>query len=83
MPKPRVFVTRAIPDKGFEMLRDFCDVDLWPDESPPGRLELLQHVLGKVDEAGPQLKVISNHAVDVDNIDINAATARKEAKQNP
>ena len=98
MPKPRVFVTRAIPDKGFEMIRDFCDVDLWPDELPPGRLELLQHVRGKdgmlclltdkidgevMDEAGPQLKVISNHAVGVDNIDVNAATARKDAKQNP
>jgi glyoxylate reductase len=30
-----------------------------------------------MDEAGPQLKVISNHAVGFDNIDVSAATARK------
>jgi len=92
MSKSEVFVTRAIPDKGFDMIRDFCDVDLWPGELPPTRPELLQHVRGVdgllclltdkidgevMDEAGRQLKVISNYAVGVDNIDVNAATARK------
>ena len=92
MSKPRIFVTRAIPEKGFEIIRDFCDVDLWPNELPPARDELLQHVRGMdgllslltdkidgevMDEAGPQLKVISNLAVGFDNIDVNAATARK------
>jgi glyoxylate reductase len=92
MSKQKVFVTRAIPEKGFEILRDFCDVDLWTDELPPSRDELLQHVRGVdgllclltdridgevMDEAGPQLKVISNLAVGFDNIDVNAATARK------
>jgi glyoxylate reductase len=92
MSKPKVFVTRAIPEKGFEILRDFCDVDLWPHELPPNRDELRQHVRGVdgllclltdkvdgevMDEAGAQLKVISNHAVGFDNIDVQAATARK------
>ena len=92
MSKPKVFVTRAIPEKGFEIIRDFCDVDLWPNELPPARDELLQHVRGVdgllslltdkidgevMDEAGPQLKVISNLAVGFDNIDVSAATARK------
>jgi glyoxylate reductase len=92
MSKPNVFVTRAIPEKGFEIIKDFCDVDIWPDELPPSREELLKHVRGidgllclltdkidgdVMDEAGPQLKVISNHAVGVDNIDVSAATARK------
>lgn len=92
MSKPKVFVTRAIPEKGFELIRDFYDVDVWPNELPPNRAELLQHVRGidgllclltdqidgeVMDAAGPQLKVISNHAVGFDNIDVNAATARK------
>lgn len=92
MSKPRVFVTRAIPEKGFEIVRDFCEVDLWPEELPPGRDDLLKHVRGVdgllclltdridgevMDEAGPQLKVISNHAVGFDNIDVSAATARR------
>jgi glyoxylate reductase len=92
MSKPKVFVTRAIPEKGFEIIKDFCDVDLWPNEMPPTRDELLQHARGVdgllclltdkidgnvMDEAGPQLRVISNHAVGFDNIDVSAATARE------
>jgi glyoxylate reductase len=92
MSKPKVFVTRVIPEKGLEIIRDFCDVDLWLSELPPTREELLEHIHGvdgllclltdkidseMMDEAGPQLKVISNHAVGFDNIDIPAATTRK------
>ena len=92
MSKPKVFVTRAIPEKGLAIVRDFCDLDLWPHELPPARDELLRHVRGVdgllclltekidgevMDEAGPQLKVVSNLAVGFDNIDVSAATARK------
>ena len=92
MAKPKVFVTRVIPAKGLDMVRDFCDVDLWDEELPPSREELLQRVRGVdgvlslltdkidgevMDAAGQNLKVISNHAVGFDNIDVQAATARK------
>jgi glyoxylate reductase len=92
MSKPKVFVTRLIPEKGLEVVRDFCDVDLWAEELPPRREDLLEHIRGVdgllclltdkidgevMDEAGPQLKVISNHAVGFDNIDVPAATARR------
>lgn len=92
MSKPKVFVTRMIPDMGLELVKDFCDVDLWEGELPPSRDELLQRVQGVdgllclltdkidgevMDVAGEQLKVISNFAVGYDNIDVSAATARK------
>ena len=92
MSKPNVFVTRVIPEKGLETIRGFCNLDLWQAELPPTREELLQHIRGVdgllclltdkidgkvMDEAGPQLKVISNFAVGFDNIDVPAATARK------
>jgi glyoxylate reductase len=92
MSKPKVFVTRLIPEKGLELIRDVCDLDLWPNEIPPIHEELLQHVRGVdgllcllteqidgdvMDVAGTQLKVISNLAVGFDNIDVSAATARK------
>ncbi|MCI0610376.1 MAG: D-glycerate dehydrogenase [Anaerolineae bacterium] len=92
MSKPKVFVTRAISEKGFELINDFCDVDLWMDDLPPSREDLLQRVRGVdgllclltdridgqvMDASGQQLKVISNFAVGFDNIDINSATARK------
>lgn len=92
MSKPKVFVTRLIPDKGLDMIREFCEVDLWEGELPPSREEMLKRVQGVdgilslltdkidgdvMDAAGEQLKVISNHAVGFDNIDIQAATSRK------
>ncbi len=91
MTKPRVFVTRIIPDKGLDLVRDFCDVDLWEGELPPPREEILQRAQGMdgllslltdkidgevMDAAGAGLKVISNYAVGFDNIDVDAASAR-------
>jgi lactate dehydrogenase-like 2-hydroxyacid dehydrogenase len=91
MAKPKVFVTRLIPERGLQMVKDFCEADIWPEELPPGRDALIEHVRGKdgllclltdridgevMDAAGAQLKVISNHAVGFDNIDVPAATAR-------
>jgi glyoxylate reductase len=92
MSKPKVFVTRRIPEKGFELIREFCEADVWTGELPPGREAVLDRVRGVdgilslltdridgeiMDAAGAQLKVISNFAVGFDNVDVNAATARK------
>jgi len=92
MSKPKVFVTRIIPDKGLELVRDFCEVDLWVGNLPPSREELMRRAQGVdgllclltdtvdgelMDAAGSQLKVVSNYAVGFDNIDVDAATVRK------
>src|SRR6266540_762591 len=91
MDKPKVFVTRLIPDKGLLPVKEFSQTEVWSAETPPPSAELLQRVHGldgllclltdkidaaMMDIAGPQLKVISNMAVGVDNIDVAAATAR-------
>ena len=91
MTKPKVFVTRAIPNRGLDLVLEFCDADVWPGELPPSREELLERVRGVdglvslltdridsevMDAAGQQLKVISNQAVGFDNIDVPAATQR-------
>ncbi len=91
MARPRVFITRVIPDQGLTLIQDVCEVDLWTEDLPPPREVLLQRVRGidgllslltdridgeVMDAAAPQLKVISNHAVGFDNIDVPAATAR-------
>ena len=67
------------------------DADVWADELPPPRDELLRRVAGvdgllslltdRVDDelfdaAGPQLRVVSNFAVGFDNIDVPACTRR-------
>ncbi len=91
MSKPKVFVTRIIPETGLQMVQDFCDVDLWTDELPPSRETMLARVQGidgllclltdlvdaeLLEAAGPQLKVVSNHAVGFDNIVVPDCTAR-------
>lgn len=90
--RPNVLVTRNIPDEGLDPVREACDVDLWEEELPPSRDELLRRVAGKdgilslltdriddelLDAAGPQLKVVSNFAVGFDNFDVPALTRRK------
>ena len=92
MTRPRVFVTRIIPDEGLDPVREACEVDLWTDELPPPRDELLRRVAGVdgllslitdrvddelLDAAGEQLKVVSNFAVGFDNIDVEACTRRR------
>jgi glyoxylate reductase len=89
--KPKVFVTRLIPDEGLEQVEAFCQADVWQEELPPSREVLLERVQGVdgllslltdpvdgalMEVAGPGLKVISNYAVGYDNIDVAAATGR-------
>jgi glyoxylate reductase len=89
--RPRVFVSRRIPDEGLRAVLDGCDATIWPDELPPPREELLRAVEGcegiltlltdrvdaeLLDRAGPQLRVVSNFAVGFDNIDIPETTRR-------
>jgi glyoxylate reductase len=89
--KPRVFVTRRIPDAGLNRIVSECDADVWTEQLPPSRTELLKRVQGceglltlltesvdaeLMDVCGEQLKVVSNYAVGFNNIDIEEATLR-------
>ncbi len=91
MSKPKVFVTRRIPEKGLDMLKKVAEVEVWPEELPPPHDVLLEKVKGingllclltdridahLMDTAGPSLRVISQYAVGFDNIDVAAATQR-------
>lgn len=90
MSKPKVFVTRMIPDEGLKMVQDACDLKLWEGETPPAYEVLCQEVAdvdgllclltervdGNLMDSAPNLKVISQMAVGFDNIDVAAATER-------
>jgi len=91
MTRPRVFVTRRIPEEGLRLLQAHCSVELWTEPLPPSRSVLAQRARGahglltmltdRIDEAlldavGAQLRVVSNFAVGYDNIDVTAATRR-------
>ena len=88
--KPKVFVTRHLPEMATNELLRACEVEIWDFESPPpyetikekvsdkeGLLCLLtDRIDAELMEAGPNLKVISQCAVGYDNIDVPAATQR-------
>jgi len=35
--KPKVFVTRIIPEEGLNILREMADIKVWQEELPPPR----------------------------------------------
>lgn len=84
----KVFVTRAIDSAALERLRVAASVTVWRGEIPPPASKLrsamanadaiLSMLTDKIDArviaGAPRLRVISNMAVGVDNIDLDAAT---------
>ncbi|MBX9581606.1 MAG: D-glycerate dehydrogenase [Gemmataceae bacterium] len=90
MTRPKVFVARRIPAAGLDRIAAAAAVDVWPDRLPPPVEVLRERVrdcdglvsllTDKVDAAllaaAPRLKVVSNFAVGVNNVDLPACTAR-------
>ena len=89
--RPRVFASRRFPARVRDELDGSFELDLWDSEWPPSRENLLARVAGcdgvmlmltdRVDEelldaAGPQLRVVANYAVGVNNIDVEACRRR-------
>jgi glyoxylate reductase len=86
----RCFVTRSLPGPALDRLRERHEVEVWPDRLPPPYEELLSRAASvdglltllteRVDaaliEGSPRLRAVSNYAVGVDNIDLEAAAAR-------
>ena len=88
---PKIFITRQIPEKGINLLKEKnWDVSVGP-EGKISREELLKGAKGveailsvlteKIDQevmeaAGQQLKIIANYAVGYDNIDVAEAKKR-------
>jgi glyoxylate reductase len=75
--RPRVHVTGAIPAAVERALREHFELRDAP-EGADGVLALLTTPvdLAFLERAGPQLKVVANYAVGVDNVDLAAARAR-------
>jgi glyoxylate reductase len=86
-----VFVTRHLTTQAEEKLNSFCRAEYWPMETPPPYPVLLEKtrdvnglvclltdpIDAELINNAKQLKVISQVAVGVDNIDLDAAAARR------
>jgi glyoxylate reductase len=91
MTRPRLLLTRRIPEPGYSLVHEAFTVTGGDEDRPLAREKLLRDAGGAdailsllteqidgtvMDAAGRQLRVISNMAVGFDNIDVPAATAR-------
>lgn len=88
--KPKVYVTRHLPQVAREELEAACEVTIWDEEFPPPYDVIVENVVDKeglvclltdrIDadlmDAAPKLKVIGQVAVGYDNIDVAAAAER-------
>ncbi len=85
--KPKVFVTRLIPEQILAMIEAECDVEVWREEEvPPIAAKISscdglltyghEPVTGEIMALAPNLKVIANMGVGYNHIDIEAGTAR-------
>ncbi len=95
-PRPRVFLTRALPKGPMARLREHVDLTVNPDDRVLDRAELIEAVRGQdallclltdaidgeVLDAAPNLKIVANYAVGLDNVDVAAATERGVAVTN-
>ncbi|RLG74036.1 MAG: D-glycerate dehydrogenase [Thermoprotei archaeon] len=86
--KPKLFITRQLPGKAIEKLREYYDVEVWPHYPPPPRDVLLNKaeeadalatlLTDKIDceliSNAPKLRIIAQYAVGYDNIDVKCAT---------
>ena len=90
MHKPRVYVTRQIFPDALDLIEKTAELEVWVDDEPPTPEQLrevladadgaLINVMDRIDtallDAAPKLRVLSQVAVGLDNIDIPDATKR-------
>lgn len=90
MPKPKVYVTRMLPERGLKIIKEHFDSEVWPEYAPPPKKVIIQKstnvdalvtlLSDKIDaevfDAAPKLKIVSQIAVGYDNIDLKEATKR-------
>ena len=89
--KPKVFVTRRIPQPGLDIVEKECEVKINPYGRVLTKKELIEGVKevdgllclltdtidGEIMSVSTNLRIISNYAVGYNNIDIEEATERK------
>jgi glyoxylate reductase len=90
VPKPKVYVTRELPERGLKTIKERFDAEVWPEYAPPPKKTIVEKakdvdalatlLSDKIDaevfDAAPKLKMIAQLAVGFDNVDVQEATKR-------
>ncbi len=90
MPKPKVYVTREMPERGLRIIKERFDAEVWPNYAPPPKRTIIEKATkvdalatllsDKIDaevfDAAPRLKIVAQMAVGFDNIDVAEAARR-------
>ncbi len=90
MVKPKVFVTREIPEKGLNIILERFDAKVWREYTPPPKEVIIEEakdvdalvtlLTDKIDkevlDVAKNLKIIAQYAVGYDNIDVEECTRR-------
>jgi glyoxylate reductase len=90
MPKPKIYVTRELPERGLKIIQKHFDTEVWPGYAPPPKKVIIEKAKNvdalatllsdKIDaevfNAAPKLKIVAQLAVGFDNIDVQEATKR-------
>jgi len=88
--KPKVYVTREMPERGLNIIKQKFEAEVWKDYAPPPKKIIIEKaakvdalatlLTDKIDsevfDAAPNLKIVAQMAVGFDNIDIQEATKR-------
>lgn len=89
--KPKVYITRRIPEDILSLIKESCEVKVWPETEIPVPRTVLENEIKTVEgifclltesidekllAQADKLKVVSNMAVGYNNIDVEAATRR-------
>ncbi len=89
--RPKVLLTRLLPQPGIRLLEKQIVLDINPNDGPMAKQEVIEKIRDKdglicmlsdtidaeVMDAGKNLKIIANYAVGYNNIDLAEATKRK------
>ncbi|MEM3783919.1 MAG: glyoxylate reductase [Candidatus Bathyarchaeia archaeon] len=90
MAKPKVYVTRELPERGMKIIMERFEAEVWPEYGPPPKETIIEKardvdalvtlLSDKIDaevfDAAPKLKIVAQTAVGFDNIDVGEATKR-------
>lgn len=89
--KPKVYITRRIPEDILAEIQKICDVKIWSEPDVPVPRDILEKEITEVEglyclltesidasllEKGKHLRIVSNMAVGYNNIDVQEATRR-------